>query len=112
MARWNNGDLFAVDVLAEDEPGIAEHFADFHQRNPSVYAALVELARAMRARGHVRGGIGMLYEVVRWQRSMQTVDDSADWKLNNNYRSHYARLIMREEADLDGFFELRELRAP
>ena len=31
-----------------------------------------------------------------------------DFKLNNNYVSRYARLIMAQEADLEGVFETRE----
>ena len=107
----DQGDLFGQVALLEDAPTIGDQFERFHETNPEVYAELVDLARQMKARGHVRCGIGMLYEVVRWQRSMKTTDD-AEWKLNNNYRSHYARLIMRTEPDLEGFFELRELRAP
>jgi hypothetical protein len=30
-----------------------------------------------------------------------------EFKLNNDYRAPYARLIMRREPDLDGLFETR-----
>jgi hypothetical protein len=40
---------------------------------------------------------------------MKTVGD--DFKLNNNYHSRYARLIMEREPGLDGFFETRGLRS-
>jgi len=30
-----------------------------------------------------------------------------DYSLNNSYRAFYARLIMRNAPDLDGFFEVR-----
>ena len=33
------------------------------------------------------------------------------YKISNDYRSHYARLIMRNEQDLNGIFEIRELTA-
>ena len=36
---------------------------------------------------------------------------STEWKINNNFAPHYARLIMEQEPDLKGFFEVRELRA-
>jgi hypothetical protein len=91
-----------------DESRIDRAFAEFHAANPDVYRCLVSLARDLRARGHQRLGIGMLFEVVRWQRHMTTVDADG-FKLNNNYRSRYARLIMADEPDLAGAFELREL---
>lgn len=84
-------------------------FRAFHQKNPDVYAKLVDLARRAKRAGKTNIGIGMLYEVVRWDYYLTTSDD--DFKLNNNYRSRYARLIMDAEPDLAGIFHLRELRA-
>ena len=90
---------------------IQEQFEAFHEANPHVYAALVRLARGLVARGRSHVGIGQLFEVLRWSYSMTTVDPSADLKLNNNYRSRYARLIESSEPDLDGLFEKRRLRS-
>lgn len=83
----------------------------FHKDNPQVYTELVMLARDLKARGHETVGIGMLFEVVRWTRFTQTNDKNSDFKLNNNYRSRYARAIMDLEPDLEGIFNLRELKA-
>lgn len=92
------------------EATIEEAFWRFHQDNPQVYAELVMLARRWRRRGRRKCGIGMLFEVLRWRSGMRTGGD--DFRLNNNYRSYYARLIMLREPDLTGIFELRELHAP
>ena len=83
-------------------------FEEFHKNNPEVYEELVRLARQMKARGHKQIGIKMLWEVLRWERAMKTTDQT-EWKLNNNYTSRYARLIMENEPDLEGFFVTREL---
>lgn len=88
-----------------------ERFEDFHRHNPWVYHALVALARGLQQRGHRRVGIKMLFEVLRWQYAMSTVDPSSEFKLNNNYHSRYARLILAQEPDLADIFELRELKA-
>lgn len=74
-----------------------------------VYQKLVELARKGVSRGRTKLGIKMLYEVVRWEIFLETNDP--DFKLNNNYHSRYARLIMSSEADLVGVFDVRELRS-
>ena len=92
--------------------GIESSFLAFHKANPWVYAALVSLARDLLARGRRRQGIGMLFEVLRWQWYRTTADPSSDFKLNNNYRSRYARLIMEREEDLAGVFETRILTSP
>jgi hypothetical protein len=67
---------------------------------PSLFAALPPIARY---------GIKALFEVLRYEYSVQTQGD--EFKLNNSYTSRYARMLMRQHADLDGFFETRELRA-
>jgi hypothetical protein len=97
-------------VVAVPGTGSIEgNFLAFHEANPWVYRALVRLARDLHRRGRKRIGIGMLFEVLRWQHSLATVDQASDFKLNNNYRSRYARLIMDREADLAGIFETRRL---
>lgn len=88
---------------------IQQRFERFHEANPHVYRALVGMARDLKHRGRSRIGIGMLYEVLRWHYAMAT--GGSDFKLNNNYRSRYARLIEAQEADLAGVFEKRELLA-
>lgn len=99
-------------VAVPSTGGIEATFLAFHRANPWVYDALVRLARDLKKRGRHRQGIGMLFEVLRWQWFRTTIDPSSDFRLNNNYRSRYARLIMEREADLDDVFETRVLTAP
>jgi len=105
--------LFGDEQLVTLTPAsrtIQEAFDEFHALNPWVYEHLVRLARDLRVRGATRIGIGMLFEVLRWQYWRQTEGDA--FKLNNNYRSRYARRIMENEPDLAGIFEVRELTTP
>jgi len=94
-------------VGPDPEGTIREAFDRFHAQNPHVYAEIVMLARRARRSGAERIGIGMLFEVLRWRHTLRTGGD--DFKLNNNYRSYYARVIMAKEPDLAGMFELRKL---
>lgn len=84
-------------------------FEQFHERNPWVYRHLVQLARDLHRRGRNKIGIGMLFEVLRWEYLRVTVDPDSDFKLNNNYRSRYARLIAARNPDLVDVFETRKL---
>lgn len=90
---------------------IQEQFEAFHKANPWVYRRLVSQARTLTAKGYQHLGIGMLWEVLRFGH-MMTSDPSSDFKLNNNYRSRYVRLIIKQEPDLSEAFELRELQTP
>lgn len=92
------------------ESTIREAFLRFHAENPQVYDELVRLAKRGKRAGVTRIGIKMLFEVLRWRHALATGGD--DFKLNNNYHSYYARLIMRQESDLFGIFELRRLHGP
>ena len=86
---------------------IQRAFLEFHRANPKVYEALVALARGYQRQGK-KAGIKHLWEVARWQLIAETKGE--EFKLNNNYTSRYARLIMRTEFDLQDFFEVRELQ--
>ena len=86
-----------------------EQFKAFHAANPHVYEHLRTLALNAR-RKDITVGIAMLFEVLRWQYLMATSDASSEFKLNNNYRAFYARLLMEQEPELAGYFETRTQR--
>lgn len=105
----NQLDIFTP-VVADDGAQLTldQQFAAFHRENPDVYNRLRELAIDLRSRGHAKGSIAMLFEVLRWEHALATTDP--DFKLNNNYRAFYARLLMDHEPRLRGFFETRVQR--
>ena len=94
------------DAPRPDTRPIEERFREFHEAHPDVYEALAGLARRAVADGRKRIGIKMLWEVVRWQHMCMT-DSDGEFKLNNIFHAHYARLLMKQEPDLAGLFELR-----
>lgn len=86
---------------------IQARFQRFHEKNPDVYVELVRLARRLRSQGITRYGIVGLYEVLRYDNSLRT--SGKPFKLTNDFRSRYARLIMDKNEDLANFFTTREL---
>ena len=114
-------DMFApalnVDIVEPPErvmeqgtrPSISERFDAFHNENPHVYEQLRVLALGLVRRGRTRIGIGMLFEVLRWQRMIATTGEP--YKLNNDYRSRYARMLAAAEPELADAFETRELKS-
>ena len=85
-------------------------FKQFHFEHPEVYTQLVKLARTWQDNGSAKLGIATLFEVLRWNSHLNP-DKTGGYKLNNNYRALYARLIMEQEPDLEGLFEIRERTA-
>ena len=71
---------------------------------------LVRLANRAKAAGRERIGIGMLYEVLRWETMVGDLSGTT-YKLNNNHRSRYARMIADREPGLADIFETRELKS-
>lgn len=101
----------SVSTLPASPDHIELDFWAFHTAHPEVYRELRGLALQLRRQGREHYGIKALYEIVRFNLAIAS-RDKADYKLNNNYTSLYARLIMRNEPLLKGFFETRERRAP
>ena len=104
--------LFALPPISQPEhergQTLAERFQAFHQANPHVYAALRGMALAMKRRGMAHYSIKAMWEVLRFQ-AIATHGDA--YKLNNDYTAMYARKLMAEVPELDGFFETRKSKA-
>ncbi len=87
---------------------IEERFHSFHQLNPHVYLAITSLARELKRQGWAKAGMKQIFEQLRWKFAVATRGDR--WRLNNDFTAPYARLVMKQERDLDGFFETREAK--
>jgi hypothetical protein len=86
---------------------LQERFAQFHNQNQHIYDMLVALTRIMKAKKTMkRWSVYAAYELVRYQWNPHTRTFN-EYKLPNEYRPRYARLIMKQEADLDGFFRTK-----
>ena len=83
-------------------------FVRFHQDNPKVYDALVDMAREWKQAGNDKCSMKMLFEILRWQYGIQTSTDEP-FALNNDFTSRYARLIAANEPDLSDLFYFRNL---
>jgi hypothetical protein len=101
-----------ADVLREArEKTIDERFTEFHAANPAVYLELRDLAMEARQRGCQKLGIRMLWEAMRWSRLLRTAPNvEGDFRLNDHFPSRYVRLLLENEPELRGMFELRGLR--
>jgi len=103
----------ALPALPADPPvTISERFEEFHRENPHVYDALVRLARRfIEATGKRKLGAQRLIEIARWDLEIAT-QGAEEFEINNTFRAFYARLIMWQEPDLDGVFDLRVAPEP
>lgn len=90
------------------ESTIQERFEAFHRANPQVYAAYRSAALQLVRQGIAHYGIAGLTERLRWDYAIQTKGEP--FKICNDFRSRYARLLAQREPELKDFFEFRQLR--
>ncbi len=107
-------DAEAAAEVAEiiDVESIDVRFSRFHGSHPEVYEMLLMLTRRARSHGRRHIAIEMLWQVLRWNHLEEGLPDPVEkYKLNDHYRSRYARAIMEENPELDGIFRVRALRS-
>lgn len=96
--------------LAIPTTDIERAFKVFDTANPSVYGLLEAAALAAQRAGATRIGIAKLVEDIRYNPTIATT--SEPFKLNNNFRALYARLLVHRHPTLQPLFVLRERREP
>ncbi len=89
----------------------ADKFHDFHAKNPQVIIQLEHIAQRTLQEGQDHFSINYLFEVVRYLAWTETNDSYSDFKLNNSYRSHYARLIIERNPEMAKVIKIRALRS-
>jgi len=93
---------------ADEETTAQRRFLAYHEAHPHIYEAMRASALDLRRRGWKHYGAKSVFEFLRFHTSVQA---SADYKLNNDYTSRYARLLMEREPELEGMFRTRRLRS-
>lgn len=101
-------DLFTVQshsIFQDIQPHVVAKFWRYHKENPHVFELFRHYSMAVKKAGRKTYGAGAIFERIRWHLSVETSGD--DFKLNNNFRSCYARLLIMEDSSFDGFFLTR-----
>ena len=84
-----------------------KRFKSYHRRNPHIYEQLKIMSLRLKNVGVEKYGMKALFEILRFN-ALLSVDNN--FELNNNYAPLYARLLMKQEEELQGFFKIRTLR--
>jgi len=81
-------------------------FDRFHTKNPHIYERLREMSLALLAKGYKHWGMRNLWEKLRYDLAVET-EGASDFRLNDHFPPFYARLLMQQCPELQGFFETR-----
>lgn len=84
-------------------------FERFDADNPEVYAEIVSMAFRLKRAGRTRYGMHTILHVIRWHKDIVTRGEP--FKINNNFSSRYARKLIEQYPEFDGFFATRALTA-
>jgi len=83
-----------------------EDFKKFHSENPDVFKEFSKLAVKIKNTGRTRYSAEAILQVLRWHRDLETNGDP--FKISNNFRSMYARLLVYHKPEFDGFFVMHD----
>ena len=100
-----------VPIRRKPRMTISEQFEAFHAANPHVMDILRAMALDLAHKGYKHFGLKMLWEVLRYQYAIGTVQGDDPYRFNNNLTSRYAHKLVELEPSLRELIELRELKA-
>lgn len=101
--------LFTQRTFDRDEQSIDARFREYDRAHPEVFRKFRELADGLRAAGWSRYSADALMHRIRWHYHVERQD--REWKINNDFSSRYARLLMDVDPSFVGFFETRVLKS-
>lgn len=97
-----------VDMFADYPPHVLQRFKQFHLANPEVYEEFKRLANQMKRTGRKQYSAETIINVMRWHFEIKSTDT---FKLNNDFKPLYARLLAWECPEFSEFFEFRKVRS-
>ena len=86
---------------------IDEQAAAFSAANPQVSKLFVKFTIEAIERGFSNYSVNAIFERIRWESDSADGDGRSTFKINNNYRSWYARRFMQRYPHHAGFFRTR-----
>ena len=77
-------------------------FWDFHTCNPVIFSLYRQYALTAKQKMRNKYSIAIITEVIRWHHDVDTA--GWDFKVGNDLKAYYARLLMHYEPKLKNFF--------
>lgn len=85
------------------------NFEQYHNDNPRTWKLFLFYAFRTKAKGFKHYSAKAIFELVRWHEGIPY--GANGFKLNNIYTADYARKLMNEYPEFQGFFRTRDLKA-
>lgn len=85
-------------------------FARFHNENPDFFEEILRLARQAKAQGKSRISMRLIFEVIRFRRTL-AIQGDGEFVVNNSFTAPFARMVRAQDPELGKLFEIREQRS-
>ena len=86
---------------------LTEKFNKYHAANPHVYEMFKLFSREAKNAGFKVFSAKAVFERMRWFTYIETKGDR--FKLTNSYHAYYARKLMEDCKDFEGFFRTKHI---
>ena len=102
-------DILHERLFGDVNKDLLARFKEFHTANPNIYELFKKYAIEARKSGRKRFSHWMIINRIRWYTNVETQGD--DFKINNDFIAIYARLLVWQMPEFDGFFMLRQCQS-
>lgn len=84
-----------------------DEFLEYHRNNPAIWKGFERFSLEVWARGRKHYGAKAIMERARYELDIE--QGNSEFKINNNFVSYYARIMLAKYPELKGFFEFRRV---
>jgi len=95
-------------LLQGADPILLRKFRVYHKNNPHIYEQFKELSLAMFRSGRQHYSAWCVINKIRWDYDLK-VQGKDKFKISNGYIAFFARMLIAEHPEIDGFFQLKKL---
>ena len=90
---------------------IDRKFMEFHTNNPHIMDAIIRYTRQLKSAGRKHFGMAAVFERIRWDYAVQLkrTENDKGFKISNDFRSRYARLIEQLHPEFKGFYKTKQI---
>jgi hypothetical protein len=96
-------------LFGDVSPKLLAKFKQFHKDNPQIYEAFKRFSYEIKNSGRAKYSHWMIANRVRWNFDTMIKGDY-DFKLSNDYITIFARLLVWNCPEFEGFFTLKKCK--
>jgi|TARA_B100001094_G_C18089949_1_gene749854 hypothetical protein len=108
--EYNDGEVQTAMQNNMNGKWTKENFEEFHKNNPEIYTLFIKFTNMVIERKRKYYSAKAIFHRIRWESmiSSDTHQLLGDYKIDDGWISHYARMFMDDFPQHQGFFQTRD----